>query len=197
MDPDVFATLTPISNAAKRAFSEVATRCMTQPPPYWRNYMHINYIPVYDHEDARDLERSDFRLGINDSEGSSTSADESTVLRRKELCTLWTGCYTFKLSGRDHAVDISWIAGKGRLRSQLPGEGVQFKLEHEKIRGMHVRFFLPKVGLIGIISFSAGPQEFTIDDAPVRHETRLFNKSSSIVSMSSLHFNFNYAEYSP
>jgi serine/threonine protein kinase len=191
MDSDVFATLTPIESAAKRAFSDVAACCMAQPPPYWKKYMHINPIPVYDHEDARDLERNEFAFGIDDSEGASTSADEGTVSRRKDLYTLWTGCYIFKLSE-----DGRWIAGKGRPRSQLPGEGVQFKLMHERIRGMHVRFFLSDVGFIGIVPFSAAAQGFTFDGVPVRREARFFNKSSSVVTIGSLHFEFTYTEYS-
>jgi hypothetical protein len=85
MDPDVFATCIPICSAAKRAFSDIAAGYMTQPPPYWKQYMHINPVPVDDHEDARDLERREFALGVDDSEGVSTSADESTVSQRKDL----------------------------------------------------------------------------------------------------------------
>jgi hypothetical protein len=194
MDPDVFVTFAPKCSAAKRAYSNIAACCMTQPPPYWKQYMHINPLPVYDHEDARDLERSDFALGIDDSEAASTSADESTVSRRKDLYTLWTGCYVFKLLG-DQA-DVRWIGGKGRPRSQLPGEGVQFKLIHEKIRGMHVRFFLSKIGFIGITPFSAAAQDLTFDGVPLRREARFFNKSSSNISIGSLHFEFTYTEHS-
>jgi hypothetical protein len=112
MDPEVFATLTPIGSVAKRAFSDVAACCLIQPPPYWRQYMHINPVPVYDHEDTQDLERSDFGLGIDDSEGTSTPADESMVSRWKDLYTLWTGC--FILSSHE-----TLLAGHGLLAKDV------------------------------------------------------------------------------
>ncbi|KAF2007159.1 kinase-like protein [Amniculicola lignicola CBS 123094] len=196
MDPDVFATLTPTSSTAKRAFSEVAALCRTQPPLYWKKFMHINPVQVYNQDDAQDLERSDAGIEIYDSEGVATSADEETVARRKELYTLWTGCYTFNLSGRDPALDVSWIAGKGRPKSKLQGEGVQFKLMHNKIRGMHARFFLTETGFVGITSFSYEAHEITVDGALVKRQACSFNKGSALVGIGSLHFEFTYTEYS-
>jgi hypothetical protein len=196
MDPDVFATLTPLDSAAKRTFNDAAALCRTQPLSYWSDFMYVNPLRVYDADDARDLELSDAGVYQYDSEAFDTSADEATTATRKERYTFWNGHYTFKLSNRDSDVGALWMAGTGRTRSPLPGQGVQFKMVHSDVRGMHAKFALDPMGYITVFTATTAIRHITVDGAPLPKKPYFLNKRSAIIGIGNMSFKFSYTDYS-
>jgi len=186
----VFATLTPANGHAKLAFSKVAALCMQQPPPFCSDFMHIG------------LEQIDTDVGVcHDGDDSSDNSDDTTSADeagQSELCTLWPGYYVFQLSNRDPAMDVSWIAGKGRPKGPLSAQGVHFQLQHDDfhLRGMHARFVLDQSGYIGITPFSHEAQDITLDGVPADRLVLSLNQGSHMVGIGPMQFAFTYTNYS-
>ncbi|KAH8693415.1 hypothetical protein GQ44DRAFT_792345 [Phaeosphaeriaceae sp. PMI808] len=79
--------------------------------------MHINSVLVYDHEDARDFERGDFGVDMDDGEGVPTFADESLII----ITPCSAGAQEITVDGVPRAQSVGWWAlakelGKGAAR---------------------------------------------------------------------------------
>ncbi|MCJ1245672.1 hypothetical protein MMC30_002876 [Trapelia coarctata] len=192
--PNTFAYLTPRNAHAHRTFSSVVDAILDNPHQFEHHRKLIDFnISRVSLQSL--LRRSNSPSGTVTDTGTDTEPDISASNSDDKV---WSGRYLLSLKPPPTLPATGWRAGAGRWTKDDPSGAVDFLLSYNTpqsgVRGSHVYFTFDKETGILMLQARSQRQGVRLESSYFerQHGARALNKSSSIIQIADLEYEFAY-----